>query len=666
MSRRRKWLSTLLIVVLLVLSVTCDGTVTYATTIPVSETESESEYESVTETQSETDSETESETEPESESETESTSETKTESESETETMTEFDEPPLTYRDMCEEPDVSLLAKQSNVPLLRMNSASRYGFMAASPVGDGALPSSYSSVEQGYIPAIRNQGIYGTCWAHMAISLAEIYMIKNCGWSADTTDLSERQLVYCMYNYKGMNDPIGNTRFDYDEVNATGMGIYDVGGNINVTTWMLADWIGPISEVDAPYSSGGNMAALSKNSFFSQDVLHMTDCRLISPTQTDVMKHYIMSNGAVGASMYYSSSSYYNSATGAYYDNGYTGGANHGITIVGWDDDYSADNFKVNPGTNGAWLVRNSYGPGRNLDGYFWMSYANNCIKDVCAMMFEEADDYDNNYFYDGSGASGYVNIKASGSIANIYRIKHKEETLKAVGFGIRTTDTAYSIQLYKNPTDENDPTTGTPLLATPATGMTTTAGYYSVNVSCDTEFAAGDNIAVVITLTPTSGTNMNIYAATNRDYGWIAECNNMNGSKTLACVNGVWTDTSTAATPYTPRIHMYTDGSENVIVPTPKPTNTDEYIQEIDNGDGADRHDEPDDGDDGDDTMTPVWNNPTPTPVLNNGMQGDTGVRNVAGNKKEKNINVNDIGEMLGGAIVGFDDAKTILRNMN
>ena len=49
----------------------------------------------------------------------------------------------------------------------------------------------------------------------------------------------------------------------------------------------------------------------------------------------------------------------------------------HAILIVGWDDNYSRDNFRDNnkPKNDGAWLVKNSWGNYNDEGGYFWISY---------------------------------------------------------------------------------------------------------------------------------------------------------------------------------------------------------------------------------------------------------------------------------------------------
>ena len=107
------------------------------------------------------------------------------------------------------------------------------------------LPREYSSVEQGYTPAIRDQGSLGNCWAQAATALVEISMIKNNVTAAEKVNLSESHLIY--YIYRPVADPLGGTTEDYTgPLSDTVYSMFHSGGFISHTTANLLGWMGPV------------------------------------------------------------------------------------------------------------------------------------------------------------------------------------------------------------------------------------------------------------------------------------------------------------------------------------------------------------------------------------------------------------------------------------
>ena len=54
-----------------------------------------------------------------------------------------------------------------------------------------------------------------------------------------------------------------------------------------------------------------------------------------------------------------------------------TASGNHSVAIIGWNDNYSRDNFpeEIRPSSNGAYLIQNSWGEDWGDRGTFWVSY---------------------------------------------------------------------------------------------------------------------------------------------------------------------------------------------------------------------------------------------------------------------------------------------------
>ncbi len=364
----------------------------------------------------------------------------------------------------------------------------------------GAEEQSYYRTE--LLPEIRNQGSYGTCWAFATIGCMEINLMKK---GYEEIDLSELHLIY--FTFHSAVDPLGGLEGDdYTYANKNNSFLYE-GGNEVFASNALLDWLGAASEETVPYSSALEVEAngLAQELAF-EAVAHLQGVREISMSDMEDVKQAIVDYGAVQAGYYaktsYTSSDYFNADTSGYYCNS-NKQANHAVVLVGWDDDYSASNFPTNPGGNGAWIVRNSWGDKYGEDGYFYLSYYDKSLNNtVVAFDAEMADNYDNNYQYDGSPIVSSTSYGSDIKVANIFQTKanaNGKECLEAVSFEINSVNCNYNISIYKNITDTTNPESGE--LCATVTGQTTYAGAYTIPLDKDVYLEEGEYYSVVIKL---------------------------------------------------------------------------------------------------------------------------------------------------------------------
>lgn len=457
-------------------------------------------------------------------------------------------------------PDFSseLLYKRGSIPAL-MSSATE------------PLPAKYDPVSDEsttFLPDLRNQYLE-TCWAHSSIALAEIGILKNgtktkntdSSVTKDSLNLSELQLAYYSYNF--VTDPLGGTEGDYNSYyfpsGSYKTGVFNRGGNLIFSSKVLAGWIGSaLQDTDADKTQENIFAGIPASSLnngadapdpamdyaYYADKYHLTDYYMTNyddaneTAMTDI-KTMIRDYGAVSMAIYMQSAYYRDSSSEgpvyAYYNNYETGTTNHAITVVGWDDNYSKSNFRTEPAADGAWLVRNSWGSSNDgiwgYNGYFWLSYydcgllkgTKSSSPKVYAFVFDSADNFDNNYQYDGSMYDKTVNDTRSSDkvvrMANVFTAHangENDEILKSVSFMTNTAGAGYTIDIYRDlAAPVTDPTSGTRVDAATTTGTVTYAGYHTIDLTTPVTLYAGEAFSVVVTLT---GTNTYIIEGTKTE----------------------------------------------------------------------------------------------------------------------------------------------------
>ncbi|MBQ9896313.1 MAG: hypothetical protein IJM40_03240, partial [Synergistaceae bacterium] len=265
-----------------------------------------------------------------------------------------------------------------------------------------SLPSSYKS---SYLTSIKNQGGYGTCWAHAAIGALEANALKN---SLGNLDLSEFHMAYFVYG-----DSRAGKSFTRNTPNYGGDIYLDQGGNSTQSIALLSRLGGPTTEAILPYpnlsiSYSSNKSSYTKPSGNPEDAKYSKTLFLketyelgeVTSSNRSNIKQMIQDYGAVQVSYYsygqttavtsgsflsndvssqdnlqnnldnlqdesdYNRDTAYNkTANGmAYYYPDSGSSTNHAVLLVGWDDTYEASNFNPQPKSNGAWLVKNSWG----------------------------------------------------------------------------------------------------------------------------------------------------------------------------------------------------------------------------------------------------------------------------------------------------------------
>lgn len=330
------------------------------------------------------------------------------------------------------------------------------------------LPKHYDMRELERVTPVRDQGLYGTCWAFASLAALETTLTpqENLMFSPDHMSL-------CNSFSLGQNE----------------------GGEYTMAIAYMASWQGPVYESDDPYGDGKTNPELKARK-------HLEEAQILAPKDYVAIKEAIYKYGAVETSIYTqmktanSWSGYYNRERATYYYN-QEATCNHDIIIVGWDDDFPKEYFTITPENDGAFICKNSWGTEFGEDGYFYVSYedANIGTTNVVYTKLGDANNFDNIYQSDLLGWRGQLGYeKDQAYFANVYRAGEDEE-LAAVSFYATDVDTTY--QVYVVPEFEDEDSLNDRKLV--AEGSFEQAGYYTVRLDEAVKLKDNQKFAVVV-----------------------------------------------------------------------------------------------------------------------------------------------------------------------
>ncbi|MBP0978390.1 MAG: hypothetical protein J6P89_09475, partial [Oscillospiraceae bacterium] len=214
----------------------------------------------------------------------------------------------------------------------------------------------------------------------------------------------------------------------------------------------------------------------------------------------DEMKQMITEGNAVSISMCHSEE-YYNRSTYSYYNRS-SDQSNHAVLIVGYDDNFSRENFKDTPPGDGAWIVKNSWGKNWGDSGYFYISYYDRSIFDTCCFKAEKAGRFQTNYQHDdlfySAGVSPDRTAPKKGYMANVFTAEN-DEYITGAGFYTTDNNASYELSVCTGLLYDTDPTSG--IQSGITAGSEKFAGYHTVTLKEPVKVKKGEKFAVICRL---------------------------------------------------------------------------------------------------------------------------------------------------------------------
>lgn len=360
------------------------------------------------------------------------------------------------------------------------------------------FPEYFDMRDEYNVSPVKDQGGYGTCWAHSAMASAESSIIA----SDPFIDLSELHTAY--YTFYGDEQA---------PLNAEGEEILHNGGTIYYAANLLSQWIGPVNESRLPYydidfiNDSARVESLKyqsdyhlKNAYFFDYDSERSDSESVNNT----IKQFVYNGLAVDISFKSDDDKYYSEEFNSARSERKPKFSNHSVVIVGWSDSFPKENFILPAENNGAWLVKNSWGTDIYDEGYMWISYDDKSLCEFSVFEVEDADKYAYNYHHDtfvpvqSMSASENPEEDAPSYMANIFTADETMQ-IEAISMFVPNCGTDYEITIYSGLTNPNDPVSGKASSVT--IGTADISGNINVELNEDVIVNAGEKFSAVVKL---------------------------------------------------------------------------------------------------------------------------------------------------------------------
>ena len=426
----------------------------------------------------------------------------------------------------------------------------------------------YNANEERFVTEVKNQRNTSLCWAFSLASNLETSLLTR---EQKYYDLSEEQLAYFWANR--VNDPLGNT--PNDKITRT-QSDYHGTGNGRVASFFLSTWSGMTTEEKVPFQP----SAVTWPDSLAYDTSAYMEDAIFSQYTVERTKQLLMEYNSVSAMIYMLDNYYYPDT--ASYSCPQSGLVNHAVTIVGWDDTYSKENFPSASGVknDGAWIVKNSYGKNWGKNGYFYLSYEDKSITNLVSNTAVTTPAYPNNYFYDGAAAGTFTfpsnTINNGYYVSNIFKAtagNGKDEELGEIVTAVPQDNTDFQIQVYTDLKNTSDPTSGTPAYAEPVDYTQPLAGIHTIHLNTPVKIPQGTFYSVVIRIP--DGSNKFYVEKTTTSTSWFTATAGIDPDQSFISTSGKkWYDAGNQYNCcFSVKAHTKTLDSSTVVTPSAEPT---------------------------------------------------------------------------------------------
>ncbi|MGI6010016.1 MAG: lectin like domain-containing protein [Ruminococcus sp.] len=366
---------------------------------------------------------------------------------------------------------------------------------------------SQMSMDQSIVQTLQKGTYYIKAASLNGESSSQPYVLRISRIAGTGLDFSEQNLLTQSLH------PDSDVAFDL------GAGL-NSGGHYLMSTAYFARWSGPLLEGQDPYPEYDVTGISGGNPVFdpSEDEVevvtdespayHMQNAIWLpmraDPLDNDYIKSAIYTYGGVDA-YYLDAGQFRNEEKASVYVpelsseeiSQYSAGG-HYIILVGWDDNYSKENFApaVPPG-DGAFIFKNSWGEETGEEGYYYISYYSyNLLQNPGALYFMEegTDNYNTIYQYDPFGYVGSLSSQGDIYAANVFTA-NSQEKLRAVSFMTKEENTDYEIYVEIQGNRQKV-----------ADGSMRYAGYKTVRLQNEISLQAGEEFKVIVKFSGDSG----------------------------------------------------------------------------------------------------------------------------------------------------------------